>query len=273
MKEHKIDQLFRQKLQQHSVAPTPAAWDKVATGLNHRRRKRGGYYAAAAVMVLLLSAGWFWLEQNNTSDYQQHPSVAVSEPTVTDPAPAISAETPTQEEPAYVANAEAPASQEAQNTASAAMPDAASKTFASETAASKKAAAHAGNTNSSQLAAAHEETTQPATQATESAPAQPETTTEAALAQALPVAPGSQKANLELIPEAITAPSAELVFAKAEQVVIRYDASDASSAEEKPDNAPEKVLSLLQKVKHGDIGLAEIRNAKDNLFSGRFNKP
>ncbi|WP_224998410.1 hypothetical protein [Cesiribacter sp. SM1] len=269
MKEHKIDQLFRQKLQQHSVAPTPAAWDKVATGLNHRRRKRGGYYAAAAVMVLLLSAGWFWLEQNNAPDYQQQLAVT-EQPKAVPGAAAPSAETPAQEEPAYAAGTEATASPGAQNPATdaAKIPD-----TASETAASQKVTTPAASINTSYIAATQQEPALPAEQATESAAALPEATAETTLAQALPEAPGSQKADLELHPEAISAPSAELAFAKAEQVVIRYDAADASSPEEKPDSAPEKVLSLLQKVKHGDVGLADIRNAKDNLFSGRFNKP
>ncbi|AHM63089.1 hypothetical protein D770_24220 [Flammeovirgaceae bacterium 311] len=268
MKEHKIDQLFRQKLQQHSVAPTPAAWDKVAAGLNHRRRKRGGYFAAAAVMALLLSAGWFWLQQNGAADYGQQPSVAVTEQAAPGKQPDAGREATALKETASVADnsTEVPAAFEG---AAIANVEAEAPAASIPGTASKKIAPQPAISTTSQIAAEQEDSAQPAATASAQTDAIPET----ALAQALPEAPDSQTAGLELQPELIAIPAAELALAKSEQVIIKFEGSDSATPEDKPDSAPEKVLSLLQKVKHGDIGLADIRNAKDNIFSGRFNKP
>lgn len=263
MKEHNIDELFRQKLQQHRVAPTPAAWDKVASNLSSRRRKRGGYYAAAAAVVLLLSLGWVGLRQEGEQDLlssQPQTTVAVREqataPTTLAPAEAETKEQPIQEtvEPAIAAEETKKAATSASQAPAPAQLAATQKTT-SGAAPGKMAPGPAEKEERAPLLQPHVAEVQ----------------LETALAQELPAAPSSQSASLPITEETVTAPLADIPLASTEQVVIRYDAADAT--DEDRNNAPEKVLSLMKKVKHGEIGLADIRKAKDNLFSGRFNKP
>jgi hypothetical protein len=260
MKEPNIDQLFRQKLQQHTVSPAPAAWDKVHAGLNTRRRKRGSYYAAAAVVLLLLSAGWLGLQQ-----YQQQgqasssqPTLAVQDKTIPSPvAPALALPEPAQPvaEPAA----------EASNSPTIDLQHAPQQTVA-------LAQQDKATPQSSQPKGVPAVPAQALPQA-ESLPA------EEALArqQALPHLK-SQQGSLELSDAPLDLPSAEWALASAEPVIIRYELKDQLQDElfdedEERDSAPEKVLALFQKVKHGEIGLAGIRQAKDNLLSGRISKP
>ncbi|EMR04123.1 hypothetical protein [Cesiribacter andamanensis] len=268
MKEHNIDQLFRQKLHQHTAPPTPAAWEQLSAGLNARRRKRGGYYAAAAVALLLLSAGWFGLQHYQPQGSERTPSVAVNEQT----APVRSPQLP-----------------EASPSASAS-----ERTTPAEESNPLPAVPQAGTPPEAASLAANQPATQGGTKLADgrnASGAQPRTATpkpallqaETALAEAetLPDLRG-RNASLELVAETPMAlPTTDLALAGTEAVIIRYDARDAvalAAAEaepeaDEPDTAPEKVLSIFQKVKHGEIGLADIRQAKDNLLSGRFSKP
>jgi cytoskeletal protein RodZ len=260
MKEPNIDQLFRQKLQQHTVSPAPTAWDKVHAGLNTRRRKRGGYYAAAAAVILLLSAGWLGLQQ-----YQQQGDGSPSQPTlaVQDramPSPVTLSPEPSLAEQSVAEQAAEPANSPATNLQQAPQQAVA---LAQQDKAAPKPSRNKG---------VPAVTAQALPQA-ESLPA------EAALArqQVLPHLK-SQQGSLDLSDAPLDLPSAEWALASAEPVIIRYELKDQLRDEpldedEERDSAPEKVLALFQKVKHGEIGLAGIRQAKDNLLSGRINKP
>jgi hypothetical protein len=261
MKEHNLDKLFRQKLQDHSVPPTPAAWDKLASNLNTRRRTRRGYYAAAAAAVLLLmlaSIGLWQNEGRNVPD-QQQPVVAVQEhvPSPTTSAPVGAGTTEVKDSPT------APA--EEVNEAPSSSPEVASP--------AQLAAIETPN----QKAASPQATLPSATEQDTPAPAEagqslPEASAEPLLAQELPAAPSSQGVTLP-VTETISPPNAAMALAHAEQVVIRYDTSTPDDKNADRGKAPEKVFSLMKKVKQGEIGLADIRKAKDNLLSGRLNKP
>lgn len=256
MKEHNIDQLFRQKLQQHSVNPTPAAWDKVAAGLNTRRRKRGGYYAAAAAVVLLLTVSWFWLQQTDIVNGDQLQTVAVTEQPKSSQSATAEPELP-EASTATTASTSEPAPVQVATTETA--------TPATTPKTSKAAKALPGLSPANAPAVANAETA-PSVQPAEEVGTMPETV----LAQALPVAPIRQAENIAVELQLPALPSAEAVLANTEQVVIRYDAANNDNKQEQ---TSEKVLSILHKVKQGEIGLADIREAKDNLLSGRFNKP
>lgn len=265
MKEHNIDKLFRQKLQDHSVTPTPAAWDKLASSLNTRRsRKRGGYYAATAAVVLLLMLAWIGLWQNGDGNVldQPQPAVAVQEkptpPTTSSPVGADT--TDVMDTPATTT--------EAINEAPAATPEMAApaQLAAVETPKPKETAPQLPTPSPVQ------EQQSVAQAATEQS--LPEVSAETLLAQEeLPAAPASQGVELPTATEAISPPDPAMALANSEQVVIRYDASTPDDENADRDNAPEKVFSLMKKVKKGEIGLADIRKAKDNLLSGRLNKP
>ncbi len=274
MKEHNIDQLFRQKLQNHAVKPTPAAWDQIASNLNTRRRKRGGYYAAAAAVVLLLSAGWFWLQQQPDPLQVQQTTVAVNKEAA---APGKTA--PSQTPPAIVAapdQAEAVSPENEQ--ADADLPAAKNTTAAAAAAAPQLATTQTskapGKQNSPLKVQAETPTDRQDVQRQETVEQ------ETALATALPIAPATENPLPQVQAEDFTLPSAETLLNSTEQVVIRYDASsaaqataDQSASDDEQEQGPEKVLSILQKVKQGEIGLADIRQAKDKFLSGRFNKP
>lgn len=269
MKEPKIDQLFRQKLHQHRVAPTPAAWDKVAGQLSKRRRKRGGYYAAAAAVLMLLAAGWLWLAQQPGDPYlQQTPTVAVQENRPVQDLPRHT------ETPAQTADSEKAA--EAEKTVA---PGAAA-TGSSVAAHQQLASTESGSTQQKQRQQHQQKVASPAPAA-----ALVEATPETALATALPQAPATDATFQDIQPKAIALPATEALIVQTEPVIIRYDASMAGAIAAKEttpepvapaedaDQGAEKVISILQKVKQGEIGLADIRQAKDKLLSGKFNKP
>lgn len=261
MKEPQIDQLFRQKLHQHRVAPTPAAWDKVAGQLTKRRRKRGGYYAAAAAVLMLLAAGWLWLAQQPGDPYlQQTPAVAVQEQQATQDKPRhteSSAQTADPEKAAEANESVAPASP-------------------SVTSGQQLATTETGSMQ--------KKLRQPKVANPAPAREQVETIPETALATAQPQAPAPDATIPDIQPKAIALPATEALMVQAEPVIIRYDASMAGAiaakeitaepeaSAEDADQGAEKVLSILQKVKQGEIGLADIRQAKDKLLSGKFNK-
>lgn len=269
MKEPKIDQLFRQKLQQHRVAPTPAAWDKVAGQLSKRRRKRGGYYAAAAAVLMLLAAGWLWLAQQPGDPYlQQTPAVAVQEQPAAQDLPRHTESAAKTADPEKAAATEKTVAPGAATTGNLVAAD------------QQLASAEASNTQQKQ----HQ---QPKPKVASPAPAaqRVEATPETALATALPQAPAADVTLPDIQPKAIALPATEALIVQTEPVIIRYDASLAGATAatettpepvapaEDADQGAEKVISILQKVKQGEIGLADIRQAKDKLLSGKFNKP
>lgn len=269
MKEPKIDQLFRQKLHQHRVAPSPAAWDKVAGQLSKRRRKRGGYYAAAAAVVMLLAASWLWLaQQPGDLNLQQTQTVAVQEqPAAQDP-PVNT------ESPAQTANPEKAV--EADKKVDPGTPATANSVSAGH----QIATAEPASTQKQHRQQRQPKVATPAP-ATELVEALPET----ALTTALPQVPATDVAIPDIQPKAIALPATEALIVQAEPVLIRYEASmpgsitakeitsEPMASAEEPDQGAEKVISILQKVKQGEIGLANIRQAKDKLLSGKFNKP
>lgn len=256
MKEHNIDQLFRQKLQEHHVAPTPAAWEQLSSSLQQRRRKkRGGYYAAAAAVALLLSASWLWLQLQEQVPANE-PAVAVTEvqqPSV-QPLPA-------DEQLAPAAGAATVAT--ATPVLTPEVPEASSAPALASTAAQQRAVRKQAKTRSITPAVQHLQQQETAPVVQQMVNELPETVLALELPEPAPM-------QVQLPQEEITVSTPAPVYASAEQVIIRY--STAAPAEEK-DNTPEKALSLLQKVKQGEIGLASIRQAKDNLLSGKFSKP
>lgn len=57
---HKLDEVFKEKLDQHSIKPSALAWERLERKLPKETKSYKGYWwAAAASVVILLSAGYF----------------------------------------------------------------------------------------------------------------------------------------------------------------------------------------------------------------------
>jgi len=67
MTKHKLDQLFKNKLEQVEVTPSDAAFEKFSHRINDRK-KGYWYYIAASVSLLAIAAAVFWqVSENETS--------------------------------------------------------------------------------------------------------------------------------------------------------------------------------------------------------------
>jgi hypothetical protein len=65
MSTKKIDHLFRTKLEAHPVSPSPEAWAKLQGKMNAGSRKKGAFWmSVAAAVSMVLVAGWFIYRQS-----------------------------------------------------------------------------------------------------------------------------------------------------------------------------------------------------------------
>ncbi|MEQ9375748.1 MAG: hypothetical protein RIG68_11250 [Imperialibacter sp.] len=65
MSSKKIDDLFRTKLEAHPVSPSPEAWAKLQGKMNPGNRKKGAFWmSVAAAISMILVAGWFIYRQS-----------------------------------------------------------------------------------------------------------------------------------------------------------------------------------------------------------------
>lgn len=68
---HKLDEVFKEKLSQHSIKPSALAWERLEKELPQEpKSNKGFWWAAAASVVILLSAGYFFYpkETNQNAD-------------------------------------------------------------------------------------------------------------------------------------------------------------------------------------------------------------
>ena len=67
-KENHIDEVFRNKLLNYEVAPSPAVWDRVASSMDNSKKKRKIIWLwrsmAAAMLVLAFTGGWYFVSQS-----------------------------------------------------------------------------------------------------------------------------------------------------------------------------------------------------------------
>lgn len=67
--EHKIDQVFREKLSGYGSPPPPAVWDRISDSMGYSRRKNNMLWlwraSAAASVLLAFLAGWYLSNQTN----------------------------------------------------------------------------------------------------------------------------------------------------------------------------------------------------------------
>ncbi len=103
-----LDRVFREKLENHQEAPSPAAWDKLETQLNPAEKpKKNFWWAIAAAMPLLLGLGYLIWSQ--APQEEQVNSLATTEEVLeTPPVSASSPEAETvvsegDQKPAYLA--------------------------------------------------------------------------------------------------------------------------------------------------------------------------
>ena len=67
MKGNKTDNLFRNKLKGHTIAPPPTAWDKIESQLPNPSKK-GIYFGIAAAMLVILTFSWIILSNRNSGE-------------------------------------------------------------------------------------------------------------------------------------------------------------------------------------------------------------
>jgi len=67
--ENRIDQVFKDKLSEHKIAPTPEAWEKVNAGLS-KKSKLAIVWRMAAVLALsgVCIGAWYFLTSNETTE-------------------------------------------------------------------------------------------------------------------------------------------------------------------------------------------------------------
>ncbi len=64
---HKLDEVFKEKLDQHSIKPSALAWERLERELpKEPKSKKGFWWAIAASIVILLSAGYFLYPADST---------------------------------------------------------------------------------------------------------------------------------------------------------------------------------------------------------------
>lgn len=65
---NQLDNLFKNKLEGHTIEPSPKAWSRVASGLTKKNKTIIWFRAAAALMITGLAfALWFYTNKNSTS--------------------------------------------------------------------------------------------------------------------------------------------------------------------------------------------------------------
>jgi hypothetical protein len=81
---NRIDELFKNKLANHQVAPSADAWQKVEAGLTKKNNAWVWRLAAAFVLFGLLSGAWYWWNTNSEAQPElvQQPNTPQKENTV-----------------------------------------------------------------------------------------------------------------------------------------------------------------------------------------------
>ncbi|RKQ49995.1 hypothetical protein BXY85_0998 [Roseivirga pacifica] len=69
MKDNKLDELFKQGLQDHKLTPPSAAWDRIEANVAPKKSKRGFYILSIAASICLVCvASWLFVQNSQNSD-------------------------------------------------------------------------------------------------------------------------------------------------------------------------------------------------------------
>jgi hypothetical protein len=235
----KIDKLFAEKLREHKTPPADSVWETLAEELGEKPgRKMGVWWKVAAAVLLCLLAG-LWTYQANkvdeklTAEQKEQPATTPAELPVQSKQPTEIAEDKTEAIPSL------------------------------EVIPEKK--------ESTQIAAQH-----PVPAATKEKQSTVETTSKVAEQPVLSVEP---LANLNIeeeplavenndLPEEVAVTKVVAEVRAPVTIIYKADAAPKNQEEEK-DN---KFFEIVKEIKNGDLGLAELRDAKSELFASAFSR-
>ena len=249
MKKNEIDRIFKEKLDRHDSTPSAAAWKSLNAQLQQNKTKsnRKLYWMAAAVSLILFSAGWLVINQplgtNTSTGIASTTAEAPSTLPETTEVPVI--------RKAIVAEAETPEPSTIVESVAQPLPAKIDIIASSKALASNKA---------------ETETVNPLNVSTEVQPTKlliesvvPELTIEGTEPVLAKVSVPTETIVIEYVPVQKPAIAAQPVYAK------------QAASEEKTKEEP-VILKVLEDVKSGNLGLADLRAAKNNLFA-KLNRP
>lgn len=96
--ENKLDKLFRDKLEQHSIAPSAQAWEKVEAGFPKKNNVRTMTWRIAAAIAALAVVGWFAYDFGKDDSVEITKDNIIEQPTIQQPAPDLAAQHNSDEE-------------------------------------------------------------------------------------------------------------------------------------------------------------------------------
>ncbi len=80
MTKHKLDQLFKDKLEHTTVEPSSMAFEKFQNQISGKKKPLAWFYIAASVSLILGVSTWFW-----TKNYEESVDIASTEANIVDP--------------------------------------------------------------------------------------------------------------------------------------------------------------------------------------------
>ena len=257
MKKHKIDQLFAAKLKNHKTPPADKVWGILEEELGETPgRRMGVWWKVAAVVLLCLSAGlWVYHEVDTNRKLM------------------------VQQEDPKVNTAEQPAQNETKR-----LEENRDETFRLPTSPDKtKSPLVAEQHNASpspekKQEKLHEQQDVTATQPKPSegqtsetwVAEQPVRTVESIEPVANIAVEPEEEVTLENndLPDKVTAVAVEV----RKPVTIIYKANTNTKADEAETEKDSKFFEVVKDIKNGDLGLAELRDAKSDLIAAAFSK-
>jgi hypothetical protein len=249
MNRNKIDRMFERKLASHEVAPSPMAWEKI----QQKAQKKGTpwwVWGIAASVVVLATLAVFLKNQELEISHSEAPVVAENTPISEDTSASISLENTSKEE------LEKPA-ESAPNTPAPKV----------ATPAPHKSSQPAGVTSQKDkplIAEATEKnnaSTLPEIQQAEADARTPATP-----------APGGRKTLIYTIAKLTTPESSPHEKAQGEEKEAS-EASEASEAIEATEaTGMKRLMEIAKDVRNGEVGMADIREAKNELFAFNFKR-
>lgn len=258
MKKHKIDQLFAGKLKNHKTPPADKVWETLEEELGETPgRRMGVWWKVAAVVLLCLSAGlWVYHEVDTNKKLmvqQEDPKVNPAEQSTQSKteteileeerdAPPLLSTSPDKRESPQVAAQQAPSSPEKMQEKQQEQQDVtATQPKPSEAQTSETWVAE-----------------------------QPVYTVESIEPVANITVESEEEIMVENndLPDEVTAVAVEV----REPVKIIYKANTNTRADEAETEKDSKFFEVVKDIKNGDLGLAELRDAKSDLIAAAFSK-
>jgi hypothetical protein len=243
MKKHKIDKLFAEKLKDHKTPPAERVWETLAEELGETpRRQTGVWWKVAAVVLLCLSVG-FWVYQGQRVDDNknlmvQQESTSIEQPTQSEQATEV-AEEKTEEVPSLPIS---PGENEPSQLAVQQDVPAATK---------KQEKQNVQETSASSVAE------------------QPVRSVERLETVAtLSVEEDEVAVENNDFPDEVAVTKVVAEVRAPVTIIYKADAAPKNQEEEK-DN---KFFEIVKEIKNGDLGLAELREAKSELFASAISR-